>query len=221
MGRHSETTRKSVDTSKKNNIKKISILIICIIVVIIIAVIINNANKKSDKTVEVNSYTAEDEVSNTLNNAFTSIKESNIDEVQKYVDYTKVIYALDAMVYQNGESNLEKSLFSAISWEIKDVNIEGFSANAVVELTNKDYKEILTKWMKIIVEEDEKGTQMSNDFALNKLYEIIDAEDNMKTITKEIRLEKQDDEWIISVDENFINLIYPGMDSLVEALNEI
>lgn len=214
MGKHSTQHTRIKKEPKKMNPK---ILIIIAVVAIIIAAIIKVNTSKKNNTPE---NALENEITNTVNNTFSSLKESKIDDVQKHLNYVELISGLDEMVYQNGESELEKNLFKNILWKTTSVKVEGDTATAIVEITNKNYKNIITKWMKEIVDENTKGTEITQEFILNKLNEIVEAETETKTLSKALILKKQDNEWKIRVNNELINLIYPGIDSVVEALNQ-
>lgn len=212
MGKHSKQRARRAKKTKTLNTK-----ILAIFAIIIIAVVIIKVNIKKNNNIE---HTAESEIADIVNNTFSSLKISKIDDVQKHLNYIELVSGLDEMVYKNGESELERNLFKTILWKTTDIKIDGEKATAVVEFTNKNYKNVITKWMKTIVDENARGTDITEDLILAKLNETIETETETKTLTKTIILEKQNNEWKIRVNNELINLVYPGVDSIIEALNQ-
>ncbi len=200
MGKHYNSSEKKI------NIKKI---LFCIIIITAIAAFIvlkckANNNKK--------------EVLNIIDSALLSLKENNNEEVNKYIDYDLLITGLDDILLDEEKTSIKKDLFNTISWSVEDIEINKDSAVAIIEVSNKDYREILTKWMKEVVNEKNKGAEISDELALEKLQTIIKSETTMKTVIKKINFENQDGKWNVILDNNFIELVYPGIDSVTKAL---
>lgn len=164
----------------------------------------------------------EDSIKKTINKAFNSLKTANIEEVDKYIDYKQLICSLDEMIIEENEdevSQLEKQLFNSIEWEIQDVIKEGNVFKVIVEMKNKNFKDILTKWMKEIVEKKEEKEVITNEYSLKTLEDIIEKNNTTKTITKEILVKKQKDEWQIIVNDDLRNLVYTGIESVATVIN--
>ena len=87
-------------------------------------------------------------------------------------------------------------------------------------MTNKNFANIITTWIKEILKEKEQGMTISNELAIEKLEKVIDEEKNTKTILKKINLNKEDD-WKIVVNDDLRDLIFPGIDSVETVLNEL
>ena len=205
MGKHSASKEKS------NFGKIIKFILFLIIIVAIILGIVYVRNLKKDKI----------QVTQNVNSLFESLKELNKEQIEKYVNYKMIVSGLDEMIINedNENSELQKELFKDISWSIESVNINGKEAVAIVEMTNKNFKNILTKWMKEIVKEKTEDNEISEKVALEKLKEVLKDETVRKTIIKKIKLEKNEDEWKIEVNDDLIDLIFPGIESVAEVLN--
>lgn len=158
------------------------------------------------------------------NNLFSALKESNKSEANKYTNYDQLITSLDEMLLTNDEeqmSNAEKELFNSIEWKIENSEINENNTTVIVEMTNKDLKTALTKWMKKIVSEKVAGTTISNEIALEKLEEILkDEQIEKKTVIKRITLVNTDGSWEVQVDDNLRDLVFPGIDSVANVLNK-
>ncbi len=205
MGKHSASKEKS------NFGKIIKFILFLIIIAAIILGIVYVRNLKKDKI----------QVTQNVNSLFESLKELNKEQIEKYVNYKMIVSGLDEMIINedNENSELQKELFKDISWSIESVNINGKEAVAIVEMTNKNFKNILTKWMKEIVKEKTEDNEISEKVALEKLKEVLKDETVRKTIIKKIKLEKNEDEWKIEVNDDLIDLIFPGIESVAEVLN--
>ncbi len=205
MGKHSASKEKS------NFGKIIKFILFLIIIAAIILGILYVSNLKKDKI----------QVAQNVNSLFESLKELNKEQIEKYVNYKMIVSGLDEMIINedNENSELQKELFKDISWSIESVNINGKEAVAIVEMTNKNFKNILTKWMKEIVKEKTEDNEISEKVALEKLKEVLKDETVRKTIIKKIKLEKNEDEWKIEVNDDLIDLIFPGIESVAEVLN--
>ena len=205
MGRHS-----SGNYTKKSKSKIIIALTIIIIVIIGVSIYlyITNMEKKGPEI--------------TINNMFNALKQSDESQVNEYLDYNKLLSSLDEMLVKEDVRNeeVEKKLFESIEWKIENIEADGETATAVVELTNKDFIEVVTAWMKKIVKKKNNGIELTDEVSLQKLQETLEETDTTKTVIKRISLEKVDEKWKVTVNEELTNLVFPGVDSVVSVLNK-
>lgn len=205
MGRHS-----SGNYTKKSKSKIIIALTIIIIVIIGVSIYlyITNMEKKGPEI--------------TINNMFNALKQSDESQVNEYLDYNKLLSSLDEMLVKEDVRNeeVEKKLFESIEWKIENIDADGETATAVVELTNKDFIEVVTAWMKKIVNVKNNGIELTDEVSLQKLQETLEKTDTTKTVIKRISLEKVDEKWKVTVNEELTNLVFPGVDSVVSVLNK-
>ena len=205
MGRHS-----SGNYTKKSKSKIIIALTIIIIVIIGVSIYlyITNMEKKGPEI--------------TINNMFNALKQSDESKVNEYLDYNKLLSSLDEMLVKEDVRNeeVEKKLFESIEWKIENIEADGETATAVVELTNKDFIEVVTAWMKKIVNVKNNGIELTDEVSLQKLQETLEETDTTKTVIKRISLEKVDEKWKVTVNEELTNLVFPGVDSVVSVLNK-
>ena len=200
MGKHD-------NKDQKINMKKIVILLLFIALVIFAIYYYFNISDNS-----------ENEIINELNTTFNYLKNDK-EKAKDNIDYNLLITGLDDMILEENRKEIENELFKNIEWNIENIDIEKDTAVAIIEVKNKDYREILTKWMKEIISIKNKGKNISDKLALDKLQKIIKEENSIKTIMKKINLERMEDKWHIVVDNSFIELVYPGIDDVKEALN--
>ena len=205
MGRHS-----SGNYTKKSKSKIIIALTIIIIAVIGVSIYLYTTNMEK-KGPEI-----------TINNMFNALKQSDESKVNEYLDYNKLLSSLDEMLVKEDVRNeeVEKKLFESIEWKIENIEADGETATAVVELTNKDFIEVVTAWMKKIVNVKNSGIELTDEVSLQKLQETLEETDTTKTVIKRISLEKVDEKWKVTVNEELTNLVFPGVDSVVSVLNK-
>ncbi len=204
MGKHS--ARRTGEKSR-NPAKGIGIVVVICILLGVVSYIVYSKNKP--KTA--------------INNLFTELKAGNREEINNYLDYEQLIYSLDEMLTGEGNeqiSNIRKKLFDSMEWNIENIEIDGENATAVVEVTNKDFVKVITNWMKSIINERTKGVEVTEEISLQKLQDTLTGTQERKTVIKKIILNQDGKNWKIEIDENFRDLVYPGIDSVVTVLNQ-
>ena len=201
MGKHSIKKSKT-----KTNKGIILVIIIAILIIIfgIIRLIENSVNEKSK-------FIEQEEI---INNAFSALKNLNKKEIENYLDYATLISGLDESILQENVS-LEKYLFNSMEWSIENIKEDDENIVVVVEVSNKDYKKIITEWLKEIVEVNEENNSISEVESLQILERIL-QEDNCgtRTVIKKIQLSQQNGNWKIIVNDDLINLLYPGIETV-------
>ena len=201
MGKHSIKKSKT-----KTNKGIILVIIIAILIIIfgIIRLIENSVNEKSK-------FIEQEEI---INNALSALKNLNKKEIENYLDYATLISGLDESILQENVS-LEKYLFNSMEWSIENIKEDDENIVVVVEVSNKDYKKIITEWLKEIVEVNEENNSISEVESLQILERIL-QEDNCgtRTVIKKIQLSQQNGNWKIIVNDDLINLLYPGIETV-------
>lgn len=217
MGKHAaESHRKKKGTSKKKRrsqrdssikvSKIILVLVVCIIVGVSISFFLFNGNRK---------------VLSTINNVFTELKNHNKEEAKKYIDYEGLLCSIDDIfaTEDNKEvENVANELFKNIEWKVENVEIKENKASAVIEVTNKDFKYVITRWIKEIVVSKSTNKEITDELILQKLEKALKEETTNKTVIKKVTLNKEENEWKLQVDEDLRDLVYPGIDSVIAGL---
>lgn len=209
MPKHS----KEIQTDKGklvDKIKEIIFFILCICLIFVTTLYVHDKLKEKQPTDIVNKF-------------FTALKENNSQIANEFSNYEELIESFDTMIMQEDYniSNVKNELFKEITWTVEDVKIENDNTTVIVEVTNKNFKNVITKWMKEIVILKSVGEEMTNEIALQKLEKVISQENEYKTIIKKITLNKKSEKWMIQVDDELRDLVYPGIDSVIEVLNSI
>ena len=171
-------------------------------------------------TINIQNNGERDKIVQVIDTSFTALKNLDKENVNKYLDYNKLISGLDEMLIKEGEdTEFEKELFKDISWSVENINAKNDEAIVIIEVTNNNFKNILTKWIKDLINEVNDGNQIVEDTAINKLEDLIKNETETLTELKKIKLKKYEDGWKIEVNDDFISLVYPGIESVTEILD--
>lgn len=205
MGKH---------TLEKKTNKVLIIVAILIILAVIISIIVFFIG---------NNKTPEEKLEETIDSCFTSLKSSNIEKANKYINYDELVSSFDELIIENQEeeiSNIEKELFKSIEWNIENIEIENDKATAVIEVTNKNFKDVIIKWIEQMYTVQESDQNISDEIALKELEEVLINENATKTEIKRITLNQNEENWKIEVNESLRDLMYPGIDIIFTILNQ-
>lgn len=142
------------------------------------------------------------------------------------MDYQKLLGILDKEILNEEEIRkvgLDIELFKELNWNIEDIKVERNQAVVIVEVTNKDYKEVITQWLKKIIKEQSNGNQLTNELCLEKLKEsVTDKKLSTKTIIKKVLLKRDDKaEWKVIVNDDLGSALFPGIESVNSVLSEM
>jgi len=209
MGRYISDKNKKIKKEKKNT----KILILFVAIVIIFSIIIS---------IRKNNVKGSDNQANEINIAFSYLKEGNSDKINEYIDYNQLIDSFDEIILQEPSQNskdVQKMLFDKLSWNIKNMEVQDEKVIATIEVTNKDFKNIITKWMQNLVEKKENEKAIDNELAMAELKDVLNQESEMKTTTETVILKKENEKWKIEMNDNFVNLVFPGIDIIQQLLN--
>ena len=215
-GKRTKTSKRYI--ADKSNVSKTRIVIVFITILVMVSIIIlaiTKFNVKNDPKLEIESM---------INDMFLSLKAGNSNQINKYFDYVMLISSFDPMIVENESDisiNIVNKMFKNITWTIEDIDIDEINAIVIVEVTNINFKVIVTDWMKEIVSVSSNGVVITNDLALEKLHMLLSKESlETKTIIKKVKLNKKDNKWYIELNDDFRDLVYPGIDSVITVLNE-
>lgn len=202
MGKH------SINNGKRKNVIKLKPILLFIIITGLVITLIISINKKKED------FTKQEEI---INQAFSALKTTNINEVNKYTNYNKIISGLDESILNQEEvSEIEKNLFNTMEWSIEKIKEEDNNTVAIIEVTNKDFKMIITEWLQEIVNRKTNGEDISNEAGLDVLENILKNNDyGTQTIIKKVKIDKDSK---IEVNDDLINLLYSGIESVSNAL---
>ncbi len=205
MGKHSQSRHSSGGTKSKKIVWIVIVLILVVAIAFGIYVLVRKLNQQND-------------IESVINNFFEAIKNAEQETANQYADYQQLINSLDEMILQDESDEIEKELFKNIEWNIEDIEEQEDQVVAIVEVKNKDFKNVITAWMKELVSAKSSGIEITNEYALEKLSEELKQEEGSKAVIKKMVLKQEDNSWRIQVNEDLRDLVYPSIDSVISVL---
>jgi hypothetical protein len=210
MGKHSANG--STKKGKAITTIIIGLILCCCIIGVIIFAIWQNEQKSNMK----------EQINCSINNLFTALKGTNAEEVNKYLSYNTLISSLDEMLVSDNSSQMatiEKEMFEDITWNTEGIDVSGNKAVVILEVSNKNFISVIKKWMNKEIEENESGKAITDESAVENWEKVLEEENGeAKTVIKKINLYKECGDWKVELNDNFINLVFPGIDTVNEAL---
>ena len=151
-----------------------------------------------------------------------SLKNADFESVNKYVNYEEIVNESDMLQNSEMDEETQSLLFDKLTWKILNISKEGNTASVEVEITNKDFGQIISNYTKEALKIAFNGESFTQEEQNNKLKEQLKNEEiGTKTVTTTIQLVKQDREWKVQADESLVNALLPGLQEAMNSLNSI
>ena len=119
---------------------------------------------------------------------------------------------------QEYSEETQKLLFDKISWKVKKVTAENNTATVEIELTNKDFSEVLQNYKNKIWKDISSVIGKTIDTSRYFEDELKNENLGTKTITVNIKLQKQDGKWKVVANNELANSLLPGLQESVNAI---
>jgi len=119
---------------------------------------------------------------------------------------------------QEYSEETQKLLFDKISWKVKKVTAENDTAVVEIELTNKDFSEVLQNYKNKIWKDISSVIGKTIDTSRYFEDELKNENLGTKTITVNIKLQKQDGKWKVVANNELANSLLPGLQESVNAI---
>lgn len=197
---------KETKKGKKTGGVKLITIIIAIILIAVIAVLACKVLTKINNTPK-----------ETLDLILTELKKGDYDKIENYQELIE-----DSSLLNGEASNKEnqKLLFEKLEWNIKDEQINEDTANVTVEITNKDFKKIISNYTQKVIKAALSSEDFSEDELINLLIEELKDESNGTATTEQtIKMKKVDGKWNIDDSESAIYALLPGLQDALNDLN--
>ena len=139
-----------------------------------------------------------------------SLKNADFESVNKYVNYEEIVNESEMLQNSEMDEETQSLLFDKLTWKISNISKEENTASVEVEITNKDFNQIITNYTQEALRIAFSGESFTQEEQNNKLKEQLKNEGiGTKTVTTTIQLVKQDGEWKVQADESLINALLP------------
>lgn len=160
-----------------------------------------------------------------VNNALNNLKSGNSKLANLNIDYKELISVLDGNIIKENQkemSELEKDCFNSLSWSITGEAVTNTTATVDIEITTKNFRQVLLNWIEKISETLEVKEDISTEENISLLAESI-KQDNVETTTNKatLNLERKGLTWKIKIDDNLINAIYPGLNQVLDVMEQL
>ena len=134
----------------------------------------------------------------------------------------RCVYCYERPVLRSSKMDEETQslLFDKLTWKISNILKEENTASVEVEITNKDFNQIISNYTQEALKIAFSGESFTQEEQNNKLKEQLKNEEiGTKTVTTTIQLVKQDGEWKVQADESLVNALLPGLQEAINSLN--
>ncbi len=164
-----------------------AVAIIALVVVLTILMVTSSNPKKS------------------VDGLLTNLKAGDFEKAQEFMTG-------DGLVEEDAfNEEGEKYLFDKLSWKITNITEEKENATIELEITNKDFKTIITNYSQKILKLVFGGENITEETAANYLVEELKNEGvQTTTATKTIQAVKEDGKWKIVGNDDLTNALLPG-----------
>ena len=151
-----------------------------------------------------------------------SLKNADFESVNKYVNYEEIVNESEMLQNSDMDEETQSLLFDKLTWKILNISKEENTASVEVEITNKDFNQIISNYTQEALRIAFSGESFTQEEQNNKLKEQLKNEEiGTKTVTTTIQLVKQDREWKVQPDESLVNALLPGLQEAIDSLNSI
>ena len=158
----------------------------------------------------------------TVEGMLNSLKNADFESVNKYVNYEDIVNESEMLQNSEMDEETQSLLFDKLTWKILNISKEENTASVEVEITNKDFDQIISNYTQEALRIAFSGESFTQEEQNNKLKEQLKNEEiGTKTVTTTIQLVKQDGEWKVQADENLVNALLPGLQEAINSLNSI
>ena len=158
----------------------------------------------------------------TVEGMLNSLKNADFESVNKYVNYEDIVNESEMLQNSEMDEETQSLLFDKLTWKILNISKEENTASVEVEITNKNFDQIISNYKQEALRIAFSGESFTEEDQNNKLKEQLKNEEiGTKIVTTTIQLVKQDGEWKVQADESLVNALLPGLQEAINSLNSI
>lgn len=162
----------------------------------------------------------QDTPSKSIDAMLMALKTGDFIKAEEFVNYQEMVQSSELADGENEES--QKLFFDRLEWNINEIKKDVNTATAQVEITNKDYKTILSNYMQKVLKIAFSGQSMSEQEMQNSLIEELKNQE-VQTATNMVtmQLEKKDGKWRVISNEDLMFGLMPGLKEAMDSLNNM
>ena len=203
-------THKEKDGNERKGSKKIGYFIGGVLLLVVVLIIVT--------ALLVLPSTPEKSLEGMLN----SLKNADFVSVNKYVNYDEIVNVTETLQNLEVDEEAQSLLFNKLTWKILNISKEENTASVEVEITNKDFEQIISNYTQEALKIAFSGESFTEEEQNNKLKEQLKNDQiQTKTVNTTIQLIKQEGNWKVQADENLVKALLPGLQDAINSLNSI
>ena len=151
----------------------------------------------------------------TVDGFLTNLKAGDFTKAQEFVSGSE-----DFLSKEEFDNETKALLFDKLSWKVTKVTNEDNNATVEVEITNKDFKTVISSYMQKVLKLALGGENITEEGIENYFIEEL-KNDQVQTITqtKTIQLIKEDKKWKVLSNDELVNVLLPGLQESINLLN--
>ena len=158
----------------------------------------------------------------TVDGMLNSLKNADFESVNKYINYDEVVNQSEMLKDSEMDQETQSLLFNKLSWKIMNITKEADKASVEVEITNKDFEQIISNYTQEALKIAFSGESFTEEEKNKKLKEQLKNDQiQTKTVNTTIQLIKQEGNWKVQADENLVKALLPGLQDAINSLNSI
>ena len=203
-----EKEKQKNNTNKTTKYAIIGGIVAIILIAIVVAVCVIAFAAKPEKAVE---------------GMLSALKEGNFQKAEEYVNYKELMNGTELTEEETEmDEETQKLLFDKLAWNIKEIKQEGDTATVEAEITNKDFKVVISNSMSKAIKAAFSNPDTTEEDVTNYIIEELKNEElQTRTVSTSIQVEKQDGKWKVVANEDLANSLLTGLDEAMKALNDM
>ncbi len=158
----------------------------------------------------------------TVDGMLNSLKNADFESINKYINYDEAGNQSEFLEDSQIDEEAQSLLFNKLSWKILNITKETDKASVEIEITNKDFEQIISNYTQEALKIAFSGESFTEEEQNNKLKEQLKNEQiETKTVNTTIQLVKQEREWKVQANEDLLKALLPGLQEAMDYLNAI
>ena len=144
----------------------------------------------------------------------TNLKAGDFEKAQEFISGEALLKD------EEYDVETQRLFFDKIFWKVTKVTEENYNATVEVEITNKDFKTIISAYMQKVLKLALSGENITEEGIENYfIEELKNGQVQTTTQIKTIQLIKEDGKWKVVSNDELLNTLLPGLQESINLLN--
>ena len=142
----------------------------------------------------------------------TNLKAGDFEKAQEFIT------GEDLLNNEEFDSETQRLFFDKLAWKVTKVTTEGDNATIELEVTNKDFKVIISNYMQKALKAAFTGAG-EQEIENYLMEELKNEQAQTTTVTKTIQAIKEDKKWKIVSNDELTDALLPGLQESINSLS--